>query len=292
VTARRPGYLTAVAESAATGAVLPGANSVAQPPVISGLPHVGKPVTATPGTWAVAPASVDYQWYAAGTAIAGATSSTFVPTEAQLDQPLTVRVTAHADGYEPETASSSPTSPVVLGRAAFSSTPSITGTPLVGHALTASPGQFTPAGATPSYQWVRGDVAIAGATGRTYTLQPADVGERVGVRVTLSAPHWTPTSEVVRSTRVESVPKLAVRIGSHATWAGVSLRVVTPGLPDPDGRARLFEHGRLLGTLIVTDGHGYLRLDHLAARTHRVTMRYSGPGPQVPASTRVDIAIG
>ncbi|HVQ19070.1 MAG TPA: hypothetical protein VMT27_08560, partial [Actinomycetes bacterium] len=239
------------------------------------------------------PASVDYQWYAAGVAIADATSSTFIPTEAQLDQALTVQVTAHADGYQPRTAPSSATPPVVLGRAAFTTTPSLTGTALVGHTLTASPGQFTPAGATPSYQWLRGGVAISGATARAYTLQPADVGEPVAVRITLSAPHWAPTSATARTkTRVKSVPQLTVQIAAHATWAGVSVRVVTPGLPEPDGRARLYERGRLLGTIVVTDGHGYLRLNNLSARTHHVAVRYTGPGPQVPASTRVDIAIG
>jgi surface antigen len=293
VTARRPGYLTAVIESPATDAVLPGVNSVTQPPAISGLPHVGRTLTATPGTWAVTPASVDYQWYADGVAIADATSATFIPTEAQMGQRLTVRVTAHADGYQPRTASSSVTRPVVLGQAAFTNTPNLTGTALVGHTLTASPGQFTPAGATPTYQWLRDGVAISGATARTYTLQPADVGHPVAFRITVSAPRWEPTSALARTTtRVQSVPRLTVRIAGHSTWAGVSVRVVTPGLPEPDGRARLYERDRLLGTIIVTDGHGYLRLNHLSARTHRVALRYSGPGPQVSASTRVDIAIG
>jgi hypothetical protein len=236
---------------------------------------------------------VDYQWYDDGGAIADATSTTFTPTEAQLDQRLTVQVTAHADGYEPRTASSSPTSPVLLGQAAFTTAPSLAGTALVGQTLTASPGRFTPAGATPSYQWLRGGVAISGATARTYTLRPADVGHRVAVRVTISAPHWAPTGSLARTTtRVKSVPQLTVRIAGHPTWAGVSLRVVTPGLPEPDGRARLYERDRLLGTIIVTDGHGYLRLNDLSARTHHVVIRYSGPGPQAPASTRVDIAIG
>ena len=293
VTARRPGYLTAVTESSATAPVLPGANSMTQPPAISGFPYVGRTLTATPGSWAVTPTSVDYQWYAAGVAIVDATSATFTPTEAQLDQPLTVRVTAHADGYQPRTASSSATPPVVLGQAAFTTTPSLTGTALVGHTLTASPGRFTPAGATPSYQWLRGGVEIRGATARTYTLQPADVGHRVAVRVTISAPQWAPTTALARTaSRVKSIPQLTVRVAGHASWAGVSVRVVTPGLPEPDGRVRLYEHGRLLGTIIVTDGRGYLRLNNLAARTHRVAMRYSGPGPQVPASTRVDIKIG
>ncbi|MFL6002955.1 MAG: CHAP domain-containing protein [Nocardioides sp.] len=293
VTARRPGYLTAVTESPVTAAVLPGANSVTQAPGISGLPYVGRSLSATPGTWAVMPTSVDYQWYAGGVAISGATSSTFTPTEAQLDHPLTVRATVHADGYQARTASSAPTSPVLLGRAAFTTAPSLTGTALVGHTLTASAGQFTPAGATPGYQWLRGGVAISGATARTYTLQPADVGRSVAVRVTVSAPQWAPTSALARTpTRVKSVPQLTVRVAGHATWAGVSVRVVTPGLPDPDGRAKLYEHHRLLGTLVVTDGQGYLRLNDLAARTHRVAVHYSGPGPQVAASTRVDIAIG
>jgi surface antigen len=293
VTARRAGYLTAVTESSATAAVLPGANSVTQVPAISGLPYVGRSLTATPGTWAVTPTSVDYQWYAGGVAIAGATSSAFTPTEAQLEQRLTVRVTAHADGYQPLTASSSPTSPVLLGRAEFTTTPSLTGTALVGHTLTASPGTFTPAGATPRYQWLRGGVAISGATARTYTLQPADVGDRVAVRVTISAPQWAPTTAMASTTtRVKSVPQLSVRVAGHASWAGIWVRVVTPGLPEPDGRARLYEHGRRLGTIVVTDGRGYLRLDNLSTRTHHVVMRYSGPGPQAPASTRFDIPIG
>ena len=293
VTARHPGYLSAVIASSGTAAVLPGANSVTQAPAISGLPYVGRALTATPGTWAVTPTSVDYEWYADGVAIADATSSTFTPTEAQLDQRLTVRVTAHADGYQPRTASSSATTPVLRGEAAFTAAPSLTGTALVGHTLTASPGQFTPAAATPRYQWLRDSVAINGATARTYTLQPADVGHRVAVQVTVSAPQWAPTTALASTTtQVKSVPQLTVRVAPHPTWAGVFVRVVTPGLPGPDGRARLYEHGRLLGTVIVTDGRGYLRLNNLSARTHHVAVRYSGPGPQASASTRVDIAIG
>ena len=292
VTARRPGYLTAVVESPVTAGVLPGENSVTQRPEISGLPDVGETLTATPGTWAVAPSSVAYQWYADGVAIDGATSRRFTPGEAQLDQRLKVEVTARADGYEARTASSSATGPVVLGQVAFATGPSISGTTLVGRTLTAATGRFTPSEATPSYQWLRGGDPIRGATGRTYELQPADVGYRVAVRVTLAAPHWAPTSAVARSTLVKSVPELTVSVASHATWAGISLRVVTPGLPDPDGKARVYEHDELLGTIVVTDHRGYLRLDGLSAGTHHVVLRYTGPGPQAPASTRVDIPIG
>lgn len=68
-------------------------------PAISGLPTVGSRLTATPGT--ASPSSGDtvhYQWYSAATAggtlsvIAGATSSSYVPTAAMLHRFLVLRV--------------------------------------------------------------------------------------------------------------------------------------------------------------------------------------------------------
>lgn len=54
----------------------------------------------------------------------------------------------------------------------------ITGTPKIGETLTAEV-EGTPNGATLSYQWYRGNEAISGATGNTYTPTTAeDVGKR------------------------------------------------------------------------------------------------------------------
>lgn len=63
--------------------------------------------------------------------------------------------------------------------------PSISGTAQAGQQLTASPGVWTgnPAPAY-SYQWLRAGVAVAGATGGTYTLSSADVGAQIAVQVT------------------------------------------------------------------------------------------------------------
>jgi len=293
VLARRPGYLTAVIDSAATAAVLPGTNSVVTAPVIAGQPIVGRTLSASPGTWAVPPSAVTYQWYADGVPVPGATASTLTLTQDQLDQRIRVRVTATADGYEPRSADSRGTGPVVLGLAAFTEPPSLTGSALVGRTLTADPGTYTPSTATVSYQWLRSGVAITGATGRTYLLRAADVGHRVAVRVTLTAPHWTSASaRAGTGTVVKSVPQLTVRTAAHDTWAGVSIRVVTPGLPEPDGKVRLLQGGTLLATGVITDGHGYVRLDHLSRGTHHLVLRYQGPGPQVPASLRFEVTIG
>jgi hypothetical protein len=68
--------------------------------------------------------------------------------------------------------------------------PAITGTPLVGQALTSTNGTWAGATVTISRQWLRcsatGDqcVAIAGATGATYTPVAADRNLRLRVRVT------------------------------------------------------------------------------------------------------------
>ena len=42
-----------------------------------------------------------------------------------------------------------------------------------------------------SYQWLRGGIAIAGATTNTYTLGDADVGAQISVRVSYTDGHGT-----------------------------------------------------------------------------------------------------
>ena len=294
VTARRPGYLTSVVESPTTQAVLPGTNSVVDAPTISsGTPHVGSPLSASAGTWAVRPTSVAYQWYASGQPVAGATSPTFTPTQAQLDQALTVQVTARADGYDPMTSSSAPTSAVVLGQTAFAAAPAISGKSILGQTLTVSGTPASPAEATASYQWLRDGAAIGTATGPTYTLQQRDVGHHIAARVTLEAPHWAPSSALARVTGlVRTVPRMTTRVASHPGSADLYIRVATPGLSDPAGKIRVYEHHRLLDTLVLTDHRAHARLRKLSTGTHRLLLRYSGPGPQTAASTRVAFTTG
>ena len=54
-------------------------------------------------------------------------------------------------------------------------------TPEVGDTITTA---LVPAGATATYQWYRGDVAIAGATSSSYTLTTADIGYTLKVSAT------------------------------------------------------------------------------------------------------------
>jgi hypothetical protein len=62
--------------------------------------------------------------------------------------------------------------------------PSIVGTPAVGQRLACHPG--TPAGVTLGYVWLRDVLAIAGATGSTYTVTGQDSGHHLQCQVTAS----------------------------------------------------------------------------------------------------------
>ena len=293
VTASRPGYLTSVVDTRVTAAVLPGTNSVRTVPEISGRPLVGQTLTATGGTWAVPPTSVTYAWFADGKAVPGAVSSKLALTRAQLDQRITVAVTGTADGYAPLVATSAATAATVLGDAAFTGTPTISGIRRVGHQLTAHTGTVTPSTATATYQWLRSGHPIAGATERTYLLRSADVGRRLSVRIALAAPHRTPAiAGAGTGKRVRTVPRLTARTSAHDTWAGVSMRVRAPGLADPRGTVRVYDGRTQRATAAIRDGRAYVRLDRLSRGTHHLVLRYLGRGAQAPATLRISVRIG
>ncbi|MCW2846772.1 MAG: hypothetical protein JWR90_746, partial [Marmoricola sp.] len=62
--------------------------------------------------------------------------------------------------------------------------PSITGTPMVGLALTANPGTFSPEAGSHTYQWLADGVAIRGATGKYFVPTAAQVNRRLSVQTT------------------------------------------------------------------------------------------------------------
>jgi|GEM_PF-2875447 len=68
-------------------------------PAISGKPEVGETLTATPGAWSPEPDDVSYQWLRNGRPVAAATASTYRPSRGDAGRRITVRVTAHHEGY-------------------------------------------------------------------------------------------------------------------------------------------------------------------------------------------------
>ena len=131
---------------------------------------------------------VAYQWKAGGTAIAGATSSTYVLTQADVRKAITVVATYTDAQGSGKTVTSIATGNVVDVDDA-GSIGSITGTVTQGQTLTA--GTVTDPDGTVSgttYQWKAGGTNISGATGSTYVLTQAEVGKTITVVATYTDP--------------------------------------------------------------------------------------------------------
>ncbi len=190
---------SAAVESAASEAV---GGSASGPPVNKTLPTIDGTaqqdgfLTADPGTWSGNPTSFSYQWRRCTTTnpsscsdIDGETDEFYFPTSDDVGDRLVVRVIAtNADG-DSAPADSAQTDPVLPPPPENSSSPTISGSAVVGMQLTADPGQWDGNPTSFTYQWFSCDINfddcpdISGATDQTYVVQAAEVGRLVGVEV-------------------------------------------------------------------------------------------------------------
>ena len=99
-TASAAGNRTATAKSAAVTVALDDPLVTSAVPTISGTASVGSTLTATAPKYTPAATSVDYQWYSNGTAIKGATKSTYKIVAADKGKTITVKTVGTADGYQ------------------------------------------------------------------------------------------------------------------------------------------------------------------------------------------------
>ncbi len=184
-------------------------------PTISGEVQRGKTLTAHPGSWLGSEAlSYTYQWQSCGLYgaacenIVGATASTYTVGAAVVGRTLRVLVT----GEEPEHSASDAsalTQPVAgEGAPRVEVVPTIQGTGLVGHTLTAAAAAWSAEGTlSEALQWERCNeagqecAAIAGATSRSYNVAEADT--HADLRLLVAATNTHGTSDAV------STPMLA-----------------------------------------------------------------------------------
>ena len=108
VTGVKPGYRSATATSKSSSKVLKLRTLKTDTPKISGSAKAGSRLTAKPGKW-TSGTKLTYQWLVGGTAVAGATSSSFVPQPADLGRTVKVTVTGTKAGYKTTSKTSKPT---------------------------------------------------------------------------------------------------------------------------------------------------------------------------------------
>lgn len=280
-------------------------------PQISGDALVGATLTAVPGAWTPAPVDLAFQWYRDDQAIAGATGVSHVVVPADQGHSLAVVVTGSRPGYAAVSKRSADTLPVP-GLATLTGTPvpTITGTATVGRTLTAVAGTWTPAPVTLSYRWLRGGVAIPGATAASYQLAAADRGTRIAVQVTGTRVGYTSTTMTSKATAEVAMATLTATPKPTITGTrrvGLTL-VAVPGTWGPgtvdlsyqwyrgssrirDARDGVYvlvaaDRGKRI-TVKVTGGRaGYLSVTRSSAPTRRIAAGDLAP-VSVPAITGV-----
>jgi Tol biopolymer transport system component len=156
--------------------------------------RVGAGLTAVlSGSWQAGTSTLNprFQWYVVSSTwapIPGATNANFIPTPAQYNQHIAVKVTAAApSGYETPATLTSLSVPVMVGLLR-TATPRIRGVARVGRTLRASPGSWLagPVILSPThfrYRWYVGNRLVAHSTSATLKLTRAMLGRRVKVRV-------------------------------------------------------------------------------------------------------------
>ena len=253
VTATKPGYGTAAGTSSASvaqGAITGGSAA------ISGKPAVGSTLTATSSGWTPAGVTVTYSWSRDGLPMS-VTTDTYEPTLADVGHAFTVTATASATGYVSQTVTSAPTAqvpavPMVSGQV------TISGTAEVGSTLAASTTGWTPSTATVTFQWLRGGVAIPGATTTTYVPSLDDVGATVSVRGTATAPGYLTTS--VTSAATPAIPAVALTPGT-VTVTGApavgSALTAQPGTWSPSGASFTYQWLRDSSPIPTATGSTY-----------------------------------
>ena len=167
--------------------------------------------------------AISYQWQRGGVNIAGATGATYTTTQADVGQLLRV-VGSYTDGQgAAESVASSDTTAVANVNDAPTGSVTIDDTtPTQGQTLTAANTLADMDGLGGiSYQWQRGGVNIAGATGASYTTTQADVGQLL--RVVASYTDGQGTAESVVSADTAAVANV-----NDAPTGGVTIDDTTP----------------------------------------------------------------
>jgi ribosomal protein L21E len=194
ITGSRAGHTSQSQRTATVGPVQPGQLNPATP-AVSGPARVGERLTGTVDPWGPGAVRLAWQWFRDDSAISGATSTTYRVVAADRGRTIRLRIRGSATNFETASRFSQRTGVVDQGRLDPTPIPLYSGIAEVGEVITALPKQWGPGNVTLAYQWFRSDgggsTAIAGATGITYRLKPADLGERVRVRVTGSRTGFT-----------------------------------------------------------------------------------------------------
>jgi hypothetical protein len=220
VTGAKSGFVTTTKVSSPTDSIFAGTFSLQPLPTISGTSMVGKTLTGVTGTWNLG-TSLSYQWKRNNVSIPGATALTYLLTTSDLSTKITFVVKASLSGNLPLEKVSLDSSTVLAAAIVTQGNPTISGTPVVGTALTGSIGLWE-TGLSFSYVWKRNGLSISATNSLTYTLVPADLGAVITFSVTASDAY----ASAVKSSAATALVGLGTFTTSSVPGISGSARVV------------------------------------------------------------------
>jgi len=193
-------------------------------------------------------ASPFYQWQKNGTAIGGASNSTYSTTAAVDGDIFSVVLTSNAACASPITATSPgvtiTVTPTVIPAIAISATATTicTGTAVT---FTATP---TNGGATPAYQWKKNAVAISGATNSTYVTSSVANGDVFRVALTSNAACASPTTATSAAITMTVNPILvpSVTIAASATTICPGTNITFTPTPTNGGTSPFYQWQKMV----------------------------------------------
>ncbi len=225
---------------------------------------------------------ITYQWLADGTEIGGATGETMTLTESHVGKVITV-VASYTDTFGAhESPASSATVAVANVNDAPTGSVTISGRNVQDQTLTAANtlDDIDGLGAI-SYQWQANGVDISGATGVTFTLMQAQVGQTIRVKAGYQDGHGTlesvPSADFGTVLNVNDPPSGEVVITGDATQ-NQALGVDSSTLVDDDGLGALDVQWFANDVAITGATGSTLTLaEAQVGKTIKVTVSYTDP---------------
>ena len=215
-------------------------------PTISGTAQVGETLTANTSGVAdvdgLSNVQYEYRWIANDSSISGAATANYTLVADDEGKAIKVEVTFTDDAGNGETLTSAATDAVAAAptpNSPATGAPTISGTAQVGETLEADTSGIADADGLGNvqyeYQWLADAADISGATNATYTLEAADEGKAISLRVSFTDDannEETLTSaatEVVAGAQPAEPPDKPRNLSATATHDSVTLTWDDPG---------------------------------------------------------------
>lgn len=262
--------------TATSATIMPGPTPQATTPTtIKGAVRVGETLTVVPARWP-ARGTAKVSWTVGGVlvGVAGA----YEVQAADVGKPLKVTETWTDPGYEDGAMSASAVVTVAPGAAPSPAPrPRVDGDLRVGSTLTATPASWPIAG-TSTFTWTADGKTVG--TGRSYTVTPATVGQKLVYTETLTHPAYDASPAIVELGFVEKVPvALAVGVGKVRKGKRAAVRVrIAPeysGLTASNGVTVRYA-GRKVTVPALKQGRLVVKLPAKRKGQYWLTVSYAG----------------